>query len=75
MDTWINGGYFVFNKKIFEILDDGTTLENEPLISLTNSNKLAAYKHEGFWQPMDTYRETLFLNELWDKDQAEWKIW
>ena len=75
MDTWINGGYFVFNKKIFEILDDGTTLENEPLISLTNSNELAAYKHEGFWQPMDTYRETLFLNELWNNDQAEWKIW
>jgi glucose-1-phosphate cytidylyltransferase len=75
MNTWINGGYFVFNKKIFEILDDDTTLENKPLISLTNSKKLAAYKHEGFWQPMDTYRETLFLNELWDKDQAEWKIW
>ena len=75
MDTWINGGYFIFNKKIFDMLDNDTTLEDKPLISLTKLGKLSAYKHEGFWQPMDTYREVQLLNELWDKNHAEWKIW
>jgi glucose-1-phosphate cytidylyltransferase len=71
----VNGGYFVFEPKIFDYLTDESTLEREPLEKLSNDGELYAYTHNGFWQPMDTYRETLELNELWDLNQAPWKIW
>jgi glucose-1-phosphate cytidylyltransferase len=50
-------------------------LENEPLTNLARDNQLVAYRHEGFWQPMDTYRETLMLNEMWAQGSAPWKVW
>ena len=75
METWINGGFFVFNQEIFAKLDPESTLEKEPLINLAKEGKLSAYKHDGFWQPMDTFRENQYLNELWQENKAEWKIW
>ena len=74
-DAWVNGGYFIFNSEIFEYLNDDSILEKAPLEKLAEKNELMAFKHEGFWQPMDTYRETLELNELWDQDQAPWRKW
>lgn len=75
MDTWINGGYFIFNKSIFQILDGSSTLEQEPLAKLSQQGKLAAYRHDGYWQPMDTLREAEMLNSQWDSGKAEWKNW
>ena len=71
-DGWINAGFFVFSKKIFNYLSDDSILENEPLAQLALENQLMAYRHEGFWQPMDTFRELTILNELWDMGKAPW---
>jgi glucose-1-phosphate cytidylyltransferase len=75
METWINGGYFVFNRGIFKLLNAGTTLELDPLSALAARGDLSAYRHEGFWQPMDTLREAQLLNNLWNSGEAEWKTW
>jgi glucose-1-phosphate cytidylyltransferase len=75
-EAWINGGFFVLNSKVFDYLkDDQTVWENEPLKSLSSQGQLIAYKHYGFWQPMDTIREKNYLNELWQKEKAPWKTW
>lgn len=74
-DGWINAGFFVFNKKIFDYLDENSVLENEPMARLAQDNQLMAFRHDGFWQPMDTYREFTLLNDLWDKNSAPWKVW
>jgi glucose-1-phosphate cytidylyltransferase len=74
-DGWINGGFFVFNKEIFNYLSDGAVLESETLNELAKIGQLAAFKHDGFWQPMDTYREVLLLNSLWESGSAPWKNW
>jgi len=74
-DGWINAGFFVFNKKIFDYLDENSVLENEPLAKLAEDQELMAFRHDGFWQPMDTYREYSILNELWNTGNAPWKIW
>jgi glucose-1-phosphate cytidylyltransferase len=72
---WINGGFFVFDTRIFNFIEnDNTLLEREPLEMLSNSNELVAFKHDGFWQCMDTIRDRDFLQELWTKNQAPWKI-
>lgn len=74
--TWINGGFFVFNYDIFNYLDgDSTVFEVEPLENLTNDGQLMAYKHTGFWQCMDTMRDKLNLDKLWNEGKAPWKIW
>jgi len=76
VEGWINIGYFIFEPEIFDYLgDDTTVLEQEPLHRLAADGQIVAYKHEGFWEPMDTYREALMLNEMWDEDRAPWKIW
>ena len=73
---WINGGFFVFNKKIFKYLkNDQTIFEKEPLENLSKDKELSAYKHKGFWQPMDTLREKEHLEELWQSNKAPWKLW
>lgn len=73
---WINGGFFVLEPEIFNYLsDDSTVLEQEPLKNLTKENQLSAYKHEGFWKPMDTLRDKEELEKLWIGGQAPWKIW
>jgi glucose-1-phosphate cytidylyltransferase len=74
-EQWINGGFFIFNKKVFEFLSDDCILEKDPLENLALQGQLMAYKHEGFWQPMDTYRESQELNILWEKNKAPWKNW
>lgn len=74
-DGWINAGYFVFEPGIFDYLDNDCVLEQRPLSQLAEDSELMAYRHDGFWQPMDTYRESLMLNELWNSGSAPWRIW
>jgi glucose-1-phosphate cytidylyltransferase len=75
IQDWVNGGFFVFEPEIFDYLDSNSILEQQPLITLAKEGQLMAYKHNGFWQPMDTYRESLMLNQIWDAGKAPWKIW
>ena len=72
-ENWINGGFFIFKPEIFNYLNPGIVLENEPLQKLASENELAAFRHEGFWQPMDTFRESKMLNDMWDSGNAPWK--
>lgn len=74
--SWINGGFFIMEPKVFDYLDDDKTiLEKEPLERLANEGELLAYKHSGFWQPMDTVRDKNQLEELWKSGNAPWKVW
>lgn len=74
--SWINGGFFVLSPNVIDrIQDDLTSWEGEPLSGLAHDGQLAAYRHAGFWQPMDTLREKVMLNELWDSGKAPWKVW
>jgi glucose-1-phosphate cytidylyltransferase len=75
MDGWVNAGFFIFEPSIFDYLDEECVLEAEPLAKLAADGELAAYRHNGFWQPMDTFRESNFLNELWNSNEAPWKNW
>ena len=74
---YINGGYMVCSRSLFRYLEGptGVILEEEPLQKLAAEGQMAAYKHEAFWQPMDTYREFLLLNNLWNGGNAPWKVW
>lgn len=75
---WINGGFFVLNRKVFNYLDgdnDDIMWEQAPMLSLTNDRELVAHKHNGFWRCMDALRDKVVLEELWDSGKAEWKIW
>jgi glucose-1-phosphate cytidylyltransferase len=75
-DSWINGGFFVFEPGIFDYLqDDLTVLEKSPLETLAKEKKLVAFKHNGFWHPMDTLRDKNHLENLWSSNDAPWKIW
>jgi glucose-1-phosphate cytidylyltransferase len=75
-DGWINGGFFVFNPEIFDYLEnDDSILEREPLERLAAERQLMAFRHAGFWQPMDTLRERMLLDSLWASGNAPWKIW
>jgi len=75
-NSWINGGFFVLDPSVIDIIEgDDTSWENEPLSDLASKNNLCAFKHEGFWQPMDTLREKNLLNDLWDSGNAPWKSW
>ena len=73
----ISGGYFVFNKDIFKYLTDkdDCVLEKEPLRNLAEKGELKVYRHKGFWQCMDTYRDYKYLQSLWEKGVSPWKIW
>jgi len=75
-EGWINGGFFVFEPGIFDYLDgDDTALERAPLQRLATEGQLLAFRHEGFWQPMDTLREKEQLERLWASGRAPWKCW
>lgn len=74
-ESWINGGFFVFDVRIFDYLNEDSTLEREPLEQLVKEEQLMVFKHHQFWQPMDTYRETIELNKMWDDGNAPWKNW
>ena len=72
----INGGFFVLNPSVLDLIeDDSCTWEQEPLISLAERGELMAYEHEGFWQPMDTLRDRMYLEELWQINKAPWNSW
>ena len=74
--VWINAGFFVMQPEIFDyIKDDSTLLEREPLETVAKDDQLMAFKHHGFWQPMDTLREKNLLEDLWSTKKAPWKIW
>lgn len=71
---WINGGFFVCEPEVFDYIDgDDSVWEHEPLERIANTGRLAAYKHHGFWSPMDTVRDKNYLDELWKSGQAPWK--
>jgi len=74
--SWINGGFFVLSPSVIDRIDgDETTWEAGPLNALAADGQLSAFKHDGFWQPMDTLREKNLLNNLWNKGVAPWKTW
>jgi len=74
--SWINGGFFVCKASVLDyIQNDSTIFEQEPLSNLALDNQLVAYKHDGYWECMDTLRDKVHLCQLWDSDQAPWKIW
>jgi glucose-1-phosphate cytidylyltransferase len=74
--SWINGGFFVLSPSVIELIEgDETIWEKETLTNLAKNKQLYAYKHNGFWQPMDTLREKIMLNKLWGSNKAPWKIW
>jgi glucose-1-phosphate cytidylyltransferase len=72
-EGWINGGFFVFEPSIFDRIDgDETSLEHEPLAQLARDGQLSCYRHEGFWQPMDTARDRRLLEDLWASGNPPW---
>ena len=75
-EGWINGGFLVFEPAIFDYLDDDkSSLESDALEKLAGDRQLAAYRHYGFWQCMDTLRDKNVLNALWEENRAPWKVW
>lgn len=77
LEGWINVGFFIFERGVFDYLSDDAScvLEQEPLQNLARDGELVAYRHDGFFYAMDTYREFKVLNELWDSGGAPWKVW
>jgi len=73
--AWVNGGFFIFEPEIFNYLTPDCILENEPLERLAQEGQLTAFKHHGFWRPMDTFRESTELNQIWENEEAPWKNW
>lgn len=75
--AYVNGGFMVCDHRFFDYLPDdpGMMLEQGPMTALARDGQLNSYRHEGFWQPMDTYQEFQFLNELWASGKAPWKLW
>lgn len=74
--SWINGGFFVLEPKVLDYIQDDTTVwERDPLERLARDSQISAYTHDGFWQPMDTLRDKLKLEELWQSGRAPWKVW
>ncbi len=75
-NAWVNGGFFVLEPGVFEYIEgDDTVWEQAPLVQLAHSGNLAAYRHPGFWQPMDTLRDHTYLQDLWKSGQAPWRVW
>ena len=73
---WVNGGFFVLEPSVLDLIDsDGTSWEAEPLKQLAAEGQLAAFRHPGFWQPMDTLRERKLLEQLWQEGRAPWRLW
>ena len=73
---YVNGGFFVLSPKVIDLIaDDATSWEGPPMERLASLGELAAFKHDGFWQPMDTLREKMLLEKHWENDTAPWKMW
>jgi glucose-1-phosphate cytidylyltransferase len=75
MNGLVSGGFFVFNREVFDYLNENSVLEKEPLEQLAADEQLAVYRHDGFWQCMDTRTDLRILNQFWDSGNAPWKIW
>ncbi len=75
LNQWINGGFFVFSREIFNYLDENSVLEKQPFEKLAAEKQISAYKFNGFWMCMDTFKDTQTLNELWSKENPPWKVW
>lgn len=74
--AWVNAGFMVLNRKIFDYLGDGSEmLEAGPLEAVAKDGEMTAYRHDGFWSPMDTLRDKGYLEELWNTGKAPWKLW
>ncbi|HWW67504.1 MAG TPA: sugar phosphate nucleotidyltransferase [Solirubrobacterales bacterium] len=74
-EHWINGGFFCFEPGALDYLDERSVLESEPLERLVADGQLRAHRHEGFWDCMDTYKDAVVLNDLWESGEAPWKAW
>src|SRR4249919_3349535 len=74
-EHWINGGFFCFEPAVLDYLDEGSVLEREPLERLAADGQLRAFHHEGFWDCMDTYKDTVVLNSLWESGDPPWTVW
>ena len=75
LDRWINGGFFCFQPEFLERLSEDSVLEREPLEGLADAGELHAYRHEGFWDCMDTYKDAILLNDLWAEGDPPWRVW
>ena len=74
-DLWVNAGFFCFEPSALEVLEPDSVLEREPLERLAAAGQLRAFRHEGFWECMDTYKDAITLNDLWAESRAPWKLW
>jgi glucose-1-phosphate cytidylyltransferase len=74
-EHWVNGGFFCFEPMVFDYLTESSVLEREPLEGLAEEGQLSAYRHTGFWDCMDTYKDAVVLNDLWRQGRAPWKLW
>jgi glucose-1-phosphate cytidylyltransferase len=74
LEDWVNGGFFVFERGVFDYLQPDSTLERDPFERLAADGEIFAYRHEGFWDCMDTYKDTEVLNQLWNTGQAPWRV-
>ena len=75
MKDWVSIGFFLFEPEVLDYLSDDGGLEEEGLTPLAAHGELTAFRHEGFWQPMDTYREYTILQGLWDSGESPWRTW
>jgi glucose-1-phosphate cytidylyltransferase len=75
LNYWINGGFFVLNKKIFDYIKDGVELEDDVFRELAKKRQICAFKHKGFWKSMNTLKDMKELNDIWKSGEIPWKIW
>ncbi len=75
LDHWINGGFFLCEPAFLNAVEGDNVLEREPLESLAAAGRLGAYRHDGFWECMDTYKDAVTLNDLWASGRAPWQVW
>ena len=75
LEHWNNGGFFICEPAFLDVLGEDTVLEREPLERLAAAGRLGAYRHDGFWECMDTYKDAVTLNDLWSSGQAPWQVW
>ncbi|MEK6974141.1 MAG: glucose-1-phosphate cytidylyltransferase [Nanoarchaeota archaeon] len=75
LDGWINGGFFVLKKDVFDYIGENDVFEQDPLIKLAKDKELMSYPHNGFWECMDTHRDYEMLNKIWNSGNAFWKVW
>jgi glucose-1-phosphate cytidylyltransferase len=75
VDSWVNGGFFCFEPGALDYLEEDSVLEREPLERLAGDGELRAYRHQGFWDCMDTYKDAVLLNDLWYSGEPPWRVW